>query len=250
MNPAPESHEAAGRAGESTAYVGTELPLFAKAINWKHYFAGTLKRYIRGAVLEVGAGFGGTAPFMMTPEVRSWTALEPDPALASGIVAHMRQSGVGLEPTVVVGAVDFLPTDRKYDCITYIDVLEHIEHDAEELRAAAGLLSNGGHLIVLSPAFQWLYSPFDRAVGHYRRYTKGRLRAVGPPGLVPVAFYYLDSVGVAASVANRMILRSSSPTISQITFWDRRMVPVSRWVDPLVGYLFGRSVIGVWRRGR
>lgn len=55
-------------------------------------------------------------------------------------------------------------------------MLEHIEADAAEMNKAAALLNPGGHIIVLSPAFQFLYNPFDKAIGHYRRYNKRMLK--------------------------------------------------------------------------
>jgi hypothetical protein len=38
------------------------------------------------------------------------------------------------------------------------------------------------------------------------------------------------------------------PTLPQILLWDRIMVPVSRLLDPLLAYRFGKSIIAVWRR--
>lgn len=46
-----------------------------------------------------------------------------------------------------------------FDTIIYIDVLEHIEDDREELNRAASHLRPGGHLIILSPAHQKLFTP-------------------------------------------------------------------------------------------
>jgi hypothetical protein len=57
----------------------------------------------------------------------------------------------------------------------------------------------------------------------------------------------LDGVGLLASLANRIVLKSGAPTKSQIRFWDTCMVPLSRVVDPLLGYRVGKSIIGVWR---
>jgi hypothetical protein len=59
---------------------------------------------------------------------------------------------------------------------------------------------------------------------------------------------YLDAVGLLASLANRLVLRSALPTASQIRAWDRFMVPMSRIVDPLLGYLAGKTVVAVWQR--
>jgi hypothetical protein len=132
--------------------------------------------------------------------------------------------------------------------IVYIDVLEHIENDVDELSRAATLLKESGHLIVLSPAHQWLYTPFDREIGHYRRYSKKSLIEITPLRLRCVELRYLDSVGMLASLGNRLLLKSSMPTQGQINFWDKRLVPLSIFFDSLLQYRLGKSILGVWRK--
>ena len=103
-------------------------------------------------------------------------------------------------------------------------------------------------MIVLSPAHQFLYTPFDAAIGHFRRYNRSSLRKISPPALKLEAMFYLDSCGVAASAANRLLLRQSMPTQEQIGVWDKWIIPVSRMVDPVLRYSIGKSIVGVWRR--
>jgi hypothetical protein len=112
---------------------------------------------------------------------------------------------------------------------------------------AARLLNPGGCLIVLAPAHQFLYSPFDRSIGHFRRYNMAGLKALTPPGCVADKVFMLDSAGFFASLANRLILRASMPTAGQIAFWDRTIVPISRLLDPVTAFRFGKSVVAVWR---
>ena len=51
---------------------------------------------------------------------------------------------------------------------------------------------------------------------------------------------------MAASLANRLLLRASMPTDGQIKFWDRMLVPVSRVIDPVLGRSIGKSVVAIW----
>jgi hypothetical protein len=149
---------------------------------------------------------------------------------------------------VRVGVLADLSEAERFDTIIYADVLEHIEEDRAELERAARHLRPGGHIVVLSPAHQWLFTPFDQAIGHFRRYDRRSLRAVSPPDTELVRLFYLDSVGVLASGANRFLLGSAHPTRAQIQTWDRLMVPASRLIDPLLGRNLGKSIIGVWRK--
>jgi hypothetical protein len=148
---------------------------------------------------------------------------------------------------VSVGTTATLPPGQ-YDTVLYIDVLEHIEDDRAEAGRAALLLREGGHLIVLAPAHQGLYSEFDRAVGHCRRYDRTSLRACEPDGLRLEELYFLDCVGMLASLANRVLLRREQPRVAQIAVWDRYMVPVSKVLDMLTGRRLGRAIVAVWSR--
>jgi len=125
-------------------------------------------------------------------------------------------------------------------------VLQHIEDEARELGEAARRLRPGGLLAMLAPAHSRLCSPFDASIGHYCQYTRSTLAAVAPPGLAPVVSTYLDSAGTALSLANRLLLRRSLPTPTDIAFWDRHIVPLAARLDPLGGRFFGMSVLGAW----
>ncbi|MBI3299790.1 MAG: class I SAM-dependent methyltransferase [Elusimicrobia bacterium] len=221
-------------------YVGTELELFARARRWKAYLRDRLAPYVAGDVLEVGCGLGANAAAFAGLDFASWTGLEPDARLLA------KASSPDPRFRFRTGTLGDLDPGARFDAILYIDVLEHIADDAGEAASAAARLRPGGRLIVLAPAHGWLYSPFDRAIGHHRRYTKESLSRAVPVGLARLELSYLDSVGLLASLANRLFLRQSSPTASQIGVWDSVIVPLSRVVDPLTGFRAGKSVLGVW----
>ena len=74
---------------ESFKYIGTELDLFAMAINWKAYIRHEIGRYVKGHVLEVGAGVGETTKALIGVKNESWTCLEPDRELAKRITSTL-----------------------------------------------------------------------------------------------------------------------------------------------------------------
>jgi hypothetical protein len=231
------------------AYVGTELELFRAARNWKRYLQQQIGPYVRGDVLEVGAGLGATTLSLHQASCASWTCLEPDPQLAAELSAAVRglRDRDGRAPIGQVGTLADLPAHARYDCALYIDVLEHIEDDRGELQAAAAKLRDGAHLLVMSPAHQWLYSAFDRAIGHFRRYDKAGLGTLTPHGATLIGTRYLDCAGVAASLANRVLMRQAMPSAAQIATWDRLLVPLSTQLDALLGYRVGKSTLAIWR---
>lgn len=229
-------------------YVGGELEIFSHALNWKAYWISKLRPYLTGSVLEVGAGIGANTRLLMNGESHRWVCLEPDAKLAD----QLRHSFV-TEPScsdceVWIGTVGSIVAGESFDTILYIDVLEHIEDDATELQRAAARLNPDGSLIVLSPAHHWLFSEFDRSIGHHRRYTRATLSALNPPGLQLARCFYLDSVGLLASAANRCLLRQPLPTPKQISLWDNTMIPCSRVLDPLTGHSVGKTVVAIWKK--
>lgn len=223
------------------AYIGTELEVFAHAHTWKEYVRRKINPYLKGEVLEVGAGIGSNTPlYTKHSRYSRWTCLEPDASLAARIPdVPNREIVIGALPTVA---------SRTFDAILYLDVLEHIEDDAGEMKLASGLLNPGGHVIVLAPAHQWLYTPFDKAIGHFRRYSRKTLLNTASPNLKLVSMQYLDSVGMMASLANRVLLQSASPTHAQIQFWDRVLVPPSKIIDMLTAHCIGKSLLAIWQR--
>jgi SAM-dependent methyltransferase len=150
--------------------------------------------------------------------------------------------------TVKQGTVGDLPQETSFDTILYYDVLEHIENDEEELHLACKHLNPGGCIIVVAPAHQSLYSAFDKAIGHYRRYDKNLLRFVVPDSLKETRCIYLDSLGYFAYKAFSVFSGKENVSLNKVLFWDRCLVPLSRIFDPLIGYSIGKSVLGIWKK--
>ena len=220
------------------SYAGGELDIFAHAQRWKQYWSAQVTPYIAGDVLEVGAGIGANTPYLRSATQGRWVCLEPDPEL----LARLSET----HPDSILGTLADV-ADQRFDTILYIDVLEHIEDDASELKRATSLLRPGGRIIVLSPAHPWLFSPFDAAIGHFRRYNLAMLQEISPCPAERI--FYLDSVGLFASAANKLLLKQSMPTLGQIQTWDRWIVPISRgFADRTLGFRAGKTIVGVWKK--
>lgn len=231
---------------EAYTYPGDELTLFQHARNWKKYFSHAIRPFIGGHVLEAGAGIGASTLLLNDGSAPSWLLLEPDPAMCSLLQEKLQAKELPANCRVTTGHIQDLSTT--FDSILYIDVLEHIEKDKEELEEAAAKLNPGGYLVVLSPAFGFLYNPFDKAIGHYRRYNKKMIRQRTPAGLRLVRNRYYDSAGYFAALANKLLLRKKYPSQGQVLFWDRWLVPVSRVTDTLSFHSLGKSIIAVWQK--
>jgi len=223
------------------SYIGSELELFRNALNWKAYYRQLIAQYLGAEVLEVGAGIGATTESLCRGSHLRWLCLEPDPLLVDELKTSIASGYLPKYCEQRVGTLHDVRREEKFDTIIYIDVLEHIKDDKVELKLAREHLKYGGFLVVLAPAHQWLFTPFDEALGHHRRYSKNTLLAVIPDSFECVNLNYLDSVGLIASLGNRFLLKRKMPTKQQT------MVPLSRILDPLLNYSVDKTVIGVWR---
>lgn len=227
-------------------YVGQELELFALATNWKRYVKAEIGKYLIGDVLEIGAGIGGTTLALHDGTARRWTCLEPDVGQAKRLRATVIKNRGGCAPAVIAGSLRALADRPSFDCVLYLDVLEHIQDDRRQVEEAARLVRPGGHIVILSPAHQWLFNEFDKSVGHLRRYDKRNLRSLMPSGWNEKELAYLDSVGVLLSLANALALRQALPSRWQLSLWDRLCVPLSRIIDAVLLGNFGKSILAVW----
>ena len=64
---------------------------------------------------------------------------------------------------------------KKFDFITMLDVVEHIDDDVQCLSTISNWLTEGGLLFLTVPAYQWLWSGEDYVSHHVRRYSRKRL---------------------------------------------------------------------------
>ena len=230
-------------------YIGNELELFSQAKNWKKYWNKKVNPFIGKRVLEVGAGIGANTELLLDQNngVNEWICIEPDENLANQIIQNINPSYKS-KVQVKYGFLKDYDCSEKFDTILYIDVIEHINDDLNEINYAKTLLKENGCLIILVPAHNYLYSDFDKAIGHYRRYNKKMLKAVVGSDLKQEKLMYLDSVGMLASTANKLFLKQSYPTLKQIKFWDKFIVNLSLVTDAVLMYSLGKTLIGIWKK--
>lgn len=62
-----------------------------------------------------------------------------------------------------------------FDIVCSFDVFEHIKNDEKAVLEAHRVLKKNGHFLITVPAFNFLFSAHDKALLHYRRYSKKKL---------------------------------------------------------------------------
>jgi SAM-dependent methyltransferase len=122
-------------------------------------------------VLEIGCGNGNV--------LRTLTALDR-PTRVTGmdlLLEGLRLARRRVPCPLLVGDIRRPPFSRPFDLIGCFDVLEHLPNDEATLRSLHAALVPGGALVVSVPAHPWLWSDFDIASHHERRYEEVHLRS-------------------------------------------------------------------------
>lgn len=222
-----------------------EFAALWEAGNYRQSIVREFQEYLRGHLLEVGCGIGQmTREFQLLAAVNSITCVEPDKGFAA---QHARDiQGARL----VIGTVEDLPASTEADSIISINVLEHIEHDREEMVRYAKLLKNRkGHLCALVPARPEIYAPLDKDFGHFRRYTAPELREkLENAGFRLEKLHYFNLVGYFAWWFTFCLRKQRSFGIRQVRLYDRVIFPVVNAIETSVARPpIGQSLIAIGR---
>ncbi|HYI45271.1 MAG TPA: methyltransferase [Actinomycetota bacterium] len=138
--------------------------------------------------------------------------------------------------------------DEKIDTIVCANVLEHIEDDGRALTHIQEILVPGGRLLLLVPAFRFLFGTMDVADDHFRRYTKPLVQArLQRAGFEIERLYYMNMVGTLGWFVNGRILKRQIVSNSQYSLYNK-IVPVLAKIENRVRPPFGLSVIAVARK--
>lgn len=131
----------------------------------------TLKKflpYLRGEILEVGCGIGNFT--LSLTECGAVWAID----ISREYIKETKRL-IGNKAQIGFGDIErgkYFFGSQKFDSIVCLNILEHIKDDNLAINNLFKLLKNEGTLILLVPAHQFLYGEIDKAIGHFRRYTK------------------------------------------------------------------------------
>lgn len=128
-------------------------------------------------LVDIGCGTGANLPMLRE-------AVGPDGSVV-GIdfsplaLAHAREELHQVSNLALVqgDALNLPVANNSADCVTMMDVLEHLSDDNRALCEVARILKPGGVIILTVPAYGHLWSAHDEALHHFRRYEKVQLRA-------------------------------------------------------------------------
>ena len=118
------------------------------------------------AILDAGCGSGRTLDELTRYGRATGTEINPDGLSAARDRGHEAHQA----------PVEQLPfEDARFDLVTCLDVIEHIDDDVAALRELRRVTKPDGHAVITVPAHPRLWSRHDEVNGHRRRYTRASL---------------------------------------------------------------------------
>lgn len=229
------------------SFIRDDLHQMESAPNYNKWLFSLVKPYLGKRILEIGPGIGNiTRQIINCADVL--VGVEPNQYcndylknLFSGIPKFEL-----IEKSIENCSIDEL-TVFDFDTIVCMNVLEHIENDISILSTFEQVLKPGGRVVLLVPAVPQAFGPIDKAVGHFRRYTKALLKnKIGNTGLKLEKLFYSNMLGLLGWLYNARIRKLTSQNDTQIRLFNN-IVPVVSFLEKKLGCPVGQSLIAISR---
>ena len=226
------------------------LETIAAADNFNRWMYETLVQHLKpGKVIEVGSGIGNISRHFLD---NGWNITLSD--IRENYCGYLEEtfSGQpGLDDIVKLDLVhpefDSVYADYlgQFDNLYALNVIEHIEDDTQALVNCHKLLKPGGRIVILVPAYQWLYNKFDENLYHFRRYTRSSMAAVFAKAGIPVlSKFHFNFIGIAGWFVSGNLLKKETIPSGQMSLYNK-LVPVFRIIDKVLLRQMGLSVVVV-----
>jgi len=224
-------------------YIGKDLESMSFAKNYSRWLVELCEPYLGSTVAEVGAGTGNlTDLFSRHLGLEKLIAFEP-----SEKMSDILQKKMILDKRVKAVNHTLMAEKNSYvnyfDSILYINVLEHIEDDRNEAATIYGCLKSKGYVCIFVPALSFLYSEFDKSIGHYRRYHKQQLIDLFQSlGFNIIKVKYVDMPGIIPWYIAFVLLRKGLNK-NNTSIYDNIAIPIIRIVENMITPPIGKNLL-------
>lgn len=258
------------------------LEVMKKAKWYNGWLLSFFDTYLKGDILEVGAGIGNFTKLLakygevtgidinkdylgkrfphesgyhtekdsglcQNDREKDSGLCQNDPSTSSGL----RQNNGLVRFKVRYGDVEkgkYFFKNKKFDTIVCLNVLEHIKDDKKALDNMYGLLNNNGKLVLLVPSHNLLYSKYDKLLGHFRRYNISKLISkIRCAGFETVDVRYINWWGALGWLFYLKLLNKEEFPEKEVGIFDI-LGRIFLWPEKFVKPRFGLSVLAMARR--
>ncbi len=232
--------------------VGIEtLDTLANAPKFLEWTYEVLKPFLKGNILEIGSGNGNISEqllknncFLTVSDIRKQYC---------DILSQRLSSFSNLKNVLLLDIADknvakFENFFENFDTVMGLNILEHIEEEQIYLKNCEKLLKKDGNLIVLVPAFEFLYNKFDEELHHFRRYDKKYLRNLLENHKFKVQkMFYFNFLGTFGWFLSGKLQRNKQIPTNQVKIFNF-FVKIAKILDKITFQKIGLSLIAVARK--
>jgi SAM-dependent methyltransferase len=223
------------------------LEAIAKADKFNRWMFETIRPFCSGHILEIGSGIGNVSQFFVQNNFLI-TLSDTD----EFYVGHLKKAFVESD-VLLIDLVhksfnkEYDQLFEKFDTVISLNVLEHISDDELAIENCLHFLKPGGSLVMLVPAYSFLFSQMDSELKHYRRYTSKKVSALAvKKGLVVRKVFYFNALGIMAWLYGKLFRLQSIPVKNMKLY--NSIVPFAKFMDKILFQRAGLSVILVAKK--
>lgn len=198
---------------------------------YSRWMYNNFKDYIGNRVLDIGSGTGNIISFFID-KCEKVVATDIFPSEIEYMKERFTNNN-NLECRVFNISDDDIDELKGYsfDTITCINVLEHIEDDFEALKKMKQIVINNGIIILLVPAFYFLFGTLDKKCGHFRRYNKNILKEIAIRlDLKVIAHKYFNIFGIIPWYIKGKILKKDGTFSDTLNENNSKIYNLASWL--------------------
>jgi len=196
----------------------SDLEVMMHARNYRQWIVNKVKPFIGNRILEIGSGIGNNIEYLLDRELV--VGIDSHSECEKYLCRRFKKSNIFAFTMDIANTKDITRlSEFKFDTILCFNVLEHIEDELIGLQNMKEILVSNGSIILIVPAFNFLYGGIDKAVGHKRRYTKkSLLKITNLLDMKIQTLNFMNFFGIFGWFFNNKILNRKAESLPQIKF--------------------------------
>jgi len=216
-----------------------------KLNNYNLWIYENIKNALGKNIIEIGCGIGTIIKLMLKKDNKI-TGVDINDKYIKFLTKYYKN-----EKNLKFIKSDIINLPKKvkgkiFDTVVMVNVLEHIKDDDKALKIVNKLLKKNGKIALMVPAFNMLFGPLDKSVGHFRRYNKNQLKKLLiRNGFIIQDIYYMNFIGFFGWFLNVRLLRKDYTPQTQSYFFDKFFVPIIKRIEKFLKPPFGQSIIAI-----